>query len=241
MTAPPYRDFYYPLNVFMHILTQDEGGLAALHYGFFDDDDEPLRDAQERATSMLLQRLPRPPARILDAGCGLGTTLSKLLACGYDAAGINPDEKQIAMSNVPIVAVRFEDLEPSHYDTIVFQESSQYINAIALFVKAREMTSHVIVFDEFANVAATSLHSYDAFVNAARANGFAITEDLDVSKRAVRTIDYLQPRFERHRASLVADLGVTNEQIDALIASGVENRARYASGTYTYRVMQFRR
>jgi len=240
MTAPPYRDIYYPLNVFMHILTQDEGGVAALHYGFFDREDEPLRDAQERATSMLLERLPPPPARILDAGCGLGTTLSKLLACGYDAVGINPDEQQIAMAKVPIVCARFEDTEPSHFDAIVFQESSQYIDSTALFAKAREMTSHVIVFDEFAaNVA--PLHSYEAFIDAAQANGFSIVEDLDVSQRAIRTIDYLQPRFERHRPSLLSDLGVTNEQIDALIAAGVANRARYASGTYTYRVMQFRR
>src|ERR1041384_6840219 len=101
MPAPPYRDIYYPLNVFMHILTQEEGGVAALHYGFFERtsvDDEPLRDAQERATSMLLARPPPPPARILDAGCGLGTTLAKLLARGYDAIGINPDAKQIAMA-----------------------------------------------------------------------------------------------------------------------------------------------
>jgi len=245
MTAPPYRDIYYPLNVFMHILTQDEGGVAALHYGFFDREDEPLRDAQERATSMLLQRLPPPPARILDAGCGLGTTLSKLLACGYDAIGINPDEQQIAMANVPIIRTRFEDVEPSPFDAIVFQESSQYIDSAALFAKAREMTSHVIVFDEFGMngraEARPTLHSYEAFVDAARANGFSIVEDLDVSHRAMRTIDYLQPRFDRHRPSLVSGLGVTNEQIDALIAAGVANRARYASGTYTYRVMQFRR
>jgi len=239
----------------MHILTQEGGDVAALHYGFFEHEHEPLGDAQERATSMLLERLPIPPARILDAGCGLGTTLAKLLARGYDAIGINPDAKQIAMAQVPIVCARFEDLEPSTFDAIVFQESSQYIDANALFAKAREMTSHVIVFDEFAmHVApppsaeraaggggATLLHSYDAFVEAARTNGFAIAEDLDVSQRATPSIDYFQPRFERYRKSLIADLGVTNEQIDALIQSGVENRARYASGAYTYRVMQFRR
>ena len=224
----------------MHILTQEEGEVAALHYGFFERDDEPLRDAQNRATSLLLERLPSPPARILDAGCGLGTTLAKLIARGYDATGINPDSKQIAMSPVPIRCARFEDLEPSHFDAIVFQESSQYIDATALFEKAREMTSHVVVFDEFAMQPAP-LHSYGAFVDAARVNGFTIVEDVDVSKRATPSIDYFQPRFERYRKSLIEDLRVTNEQIDALIRNGVANRARYASGAYTYRVMQFRR
>ena len=31
-----YRDFYYPLNVFMHILTHEEGAVRYLHYGLFD-------------------------------------------------------------------------------------------------------------------------------------------------------------------------------------------------------------
>ena len=57
----PYRDFYYPLNVFMHILTAEEGGVEYLHYGLFEREDEPIGDAQERSTRMLLDRLPPRP------------------------------------------------------------------------------------------------------------------------------------------------------------------------------------
>ena len=35
----PYRDFYYPLNVFMHILTHEEGGVDYLHYALFENED----------------------------------------------------------------------------------------------------------------------------------------------------------------------------------------------------------
>jgi SAM-dependent methyltransferase len=242
MAALPYRDILYPLNVFMHILTHEEGSVAALHYGFFERDGELMRDAQKRATEMLLARLPPPPARLLDAGCGLGTTLARLLALGYDAEGITPDAQQIAMMAVhlPVRCSRFEDLASSRYDAILFQESSQYIGSNALFEKAREMTSHVIVFDEFAMQSAP-LHSYDDFLRAASVNGFEVVEDLDVSEMAAPSIDYFQIRFERFRESLVAGVGVTNEQIDALIKGGVENRVRFASGAYAYRVMQFRR
>src|SRR5439155_10668522 len=44
----PYRDFYYTLNVFMHVLTLEEGGVEHLHYGLFERVDEPICAAQER-------------------------------------------------------------------------------------------------------------------------------------------------------------------------------------------------
>lgn len=243
MNGPlPYRDFLYPLNVFMHVLTHEEGSVAALHYGFFESEGETMRDAQERATRMLVERLPPAPARLLDAGCGLGTTLALLRKLGYDAEGVNPDAKQVATiaPDLPVRCARFEDLEPSRYDAILFQESSQYIDASALFAKAREMTSHVMVFDEFAMEAST-LHSYDAFLDAARENGFALVEEIDVSSKAAPTVDYFNTRFPRYRESLIRELGLTNEQIDDLIAGGVDYRQRYADGRYVYRVMQFRR
>ena len=65
-----YRDFYYPLNVFMHILMHEEGAVRYLHYGLFERDDDSIDVAQERSTELLLSRLPPPPARLLDVGVG---------------------------------------------------------------------------------------------------------------------------------------------------------------------------
>src|ERR1051325_6896741 len=116
MNGPlPYRDFYYPLNVFMHILTREEGRVDSLHYGLFDDPSESIAAAQERATGFLVSLLPPPPARILDAGAGLGTTLALLTRMGHHAVGITPDEKQIASIHarfgdaVHATCTRFED------------------------------------------------------------------------------------------------------------------------------------
>src|SRR5205823_5833786 len=104
-----YRDFYYPLNVFMHILTREEGGVRYLHYGLFEQPDESIDAAQERSTELLLSRLPPPPARLLDVGVGLGTTLARLRELGYDAEGITPDAKQAAMARVPVTVASFEE------------------------------------------------------------------------------------------------------------------------------------
>jgi cyclopropane fatty-acyl-phospholipid synthase-like methyltransferase len=246
MPVPSYSEFYYPLNVFMHILTHEEGAATYLHYGFFANADEPIAKAQERSTDALIARLPPPPARLLDAGTGLGTTLRKLQALGYRVTGITPDAKQVAAigDDVDVRCIAFEEMpQDEPFDAIVFQESSQYIDSEALFAKAAKLTHHVLVLDEFTlrHEEGASLHALDRFLAAARANGFELTEDLDVSAEAAPTIDYFSERFPRHRDALKAELGTTDAQIDSLIENGVRYRDFYARGIYGYRVMQFRR
>ena len=244
----PYRDFYYPLNVFMHILTHEEGDVPYLHYGLFESDQDSLPAAQERSTQLLLSRLPAPPARLLEAGIGLGTTLHRLTAMGYDAVGITPDEKQIAVvgqrygNAVDARCVAFENFPlPDRFDTVFFQESSQYIEASALFARARELTSHVIVLDEFALRPGGTLHGYEEFLAAAMQHGFDKTEELDLSKKAPPSIDYFTARLPRYRERLIEDLGLTSQQVDDLIESGRRYRELYDNGTYGYRLLQFRR
>lgn len=241
-----YRDFTYPLNVFMHILTHEEGSVAYLHYGLFEHPGEPLLAAQERSTELLLSRLPPPPARLLEAGIGLGTTLAKLADLGYDVTGITPDAQQIGMvrarhprANVQCIA--FEDFPPAPFDAVFFQESSQYIDSGALFARARELTSHVVVLDEFAMRDEGTLHRYDAFLAAAAEHGFDKTEDLDVSEKAPPTMDYFMSRIPRYRDRLIADLGLTGQQVDDLLESGRSYVDFYRRGVYAYRLLQFRR
>ncbi|HUR82073.1 MAG TPA: class I SAM-dependent methyltransferase [Thermoanaerobaculia bacterium] len=242
-----YRDFTYPLNVFMHILTHEEGEVAYLHYGLFERPDEPLLVAQERSTALLLSRLPPPPARLLEVGTGLGTTLAKLVARGYDVTGITPDASQIEIvrarhPHANVQCLRFEDFPPAErFEAVFFQESSQYIDSQALFAKARELTSHVIVLDELAMRDEGALHRYDAFLDAARANGFTIAEDLDVSEKAPPTMDYFMSRIPRYRDRLIEDLGLDSQQIDDLLASGRDYVDHYRRGVYAYRLLQFRR
>jgi SAM-dependent methyltransferase len=251
MAEPPYRDFYYPLNVFMHVLTLAEGDVSYLHYGFFEAEGETIAEAQERSTAMLLARLPPPPARLLDVGAGLGTTLRRLTALGYEVLGITPDDKQIAMIRdrhgdaVHTRCVRFEDLADSGgFDCVIFQESSQYIAAEALFAKAATLTSHLLVIDEFATAALDapgSLPPLPEFLDAAVRHGFTKSEEVDVSEKAPPTIDYFIDRLPIYRHRLIADLGLTDAQIEELIDSGRTYRDLYRRGVYTYRLLQFRK
>ncbi|MEO8383352.1 MAG: methyltransferase domain-containing protein [Acidobacteriota bacterium] len=250
---PLWREFTYPLNVFMHILTREAGSVSWLHYGLFDSADDSLAEAQERSTRLLFSRLPPAPARLLEVGIGLGTTLRRMIDAGYDAVGITPDEKQVALVRArdgdawPVHCVRFEDFRapgPDPYDVIVFQESSQYIDSEALFARAATLAPRIVVLDEFALRPIDeegALHSWDAFLEAAARHGFTVTEELDLSERAAPTMDYFTERIPASRDRLIADLSLSGQQVDELITSGSRYRARYADGTYGYRLVCFLR
>ncbi len=245
----PYAEFYYPLNVFMHILTHEEGDVAYLHYALFAHEGESIGAAQEHSTELLLERLPPPPASILEAGIGLATTLDRLTHMGYDVEGITPDEKQIAMvrarhgDRLRVHCAAFEAFDPGRtFDVVVFQESSQYIDSEALFARAKALTKRVIVLDEFAlrPLDTPGLHARAGFLDAAARHGFEVAEELDLSARAAPTIQYFIDRIPSYRERLIADLALTPEQVDELIVSGENYVARYTDGTYGYRLLDLR-
>jgi hypothetical protein len=233
----------------MHILTQEEGRVAYLHYGLFEREGESIGAAQERSTELLLSRLPPPPARLLEVGIGLGTTLARLTRLGYQAEGITPDAMQIAETRglygneVRLTQAAFESFEPgSRYEAVVFQESSQYIDSEALFAKAAALAPAVIVLDEFALQPLDTpgaLHSLRGFLDAASAHGFRLTEEVDLSAKAAPTMTYFKNHLPRFRRALIDDLGITDQQVDELIASGERYRTLYRNGAYGYRLLTF--
>ena len=217
-----------------------------LHYGLFEHPQDTLLLAQHRSTDLLLSRLPKPPCSVLDVGIGLGTTFVLLIALGYDAEGITPDEHQLAMvraryEGVPARLAAFETFDAGRvYDVIVFQESSQYIDSEALFARAAMLAPRIIVLDEFALKPLDeegALHSLDAFRAAALRHGYAIEEELDLTARAAPTMDYFTDRIPAYREQLIADLAITDEQVDHLVENGRRYRERYADGTYGYRLL----
>jgi len=103
------------------------------------------------------------------------------------------------------------------------------------------MAPRVLVLDEFALGDEGVLHRLDDFLDAAGRHGFAVTERLDLSTKAPPTIDYFIARLPRYRAALIEDLGLTDEQVDDLIASGAKYAAAYRAGVYGYLLLQFER
>jgi cyclopropane fatty-acyl-phospholipid synthase-like methyltransferase len=249
-----YREFPFPLNALMLVLQREEGRVDAMHYGLFEREGESIAAAQERSTALLLSRLPPPPRRLLEVGIGLGATLDRLLALGYEAEGITPDARQLAVARsrfgerLPAHAVGLEAFRTEkRYDAILFQESSQYIDSAELARRARELAAPgaaLLVLDEFALREVDrpdALPRLDRFLSCAAAEGFHAREELDLSLQAAPTVDYFLSRIPRHRAEIEVELGVEPAQLDGLLASGAVYRDLYRSGAYGYRLLVLER
>jgi SAM-dependent methyltransferase len=251
-----FRDFPFPLNVLLTVLELEEGSanVRSMHYGLFESPGESMAVAQERSTTLLLSRLPPPPARLLEVGIGLGTMLARLTGLGYAAEGITPDAVQAAAARkrfgeqIRVHTVPLEYFESTErFDAVFFQESSQYIESDTLFRKVRALgapDARVVVLDEFALEPVEkpgALHRLDRFLEAARREGFGLEEDLDISRQALPTIDWFLERIPRHPEALVGGLALSAGQLDALLASGREYRELYRRKVYGYRLLRFGR
>lgn len=250
---PRYQDFPFPLNALLHVLTREEADATAMHYGLFETPGESIEAAQERSTTLLLSRLPPAPCRLLEVGIGLGTTLARLSALGYDAEGITPDAVQAEAARarfgegLRIHTAMLEVFEaPTPYDVVIFQESSQYVDSAVLFARVRRLAkagASVVVLDEFSLGAVDVPHPLprlDGFLAAAEREGFRLEEEVDLSRQAAPTVDYFLERLPRHRESIREELAVTAEQLDGLLESGRAYRELYRSGGYGYRLLRFR-
>ena len=246
------RALPFPLNVLARVIEAREGRVNSLHYGLFDGAGGTLSEAQERSTGLVLTKLPRPPCSVLEVGIGLGGTLARLARAGYDAEGITPDAAQLAIarSRVGDLAIHAVPLEafasPRRFDAVLFQESSQYIDGGTLFRQVRGLVQPdgtVVVFDEFALRPVDepgALHRLDLFLEAAASHGFEKEEQIDYSRAAAPTIDYFLESIPKLRETLISDLSLDPAQLDALLESGREYRARYARGDYGYVLLRFR-
>lgn len=242
------RGFQFPLNVYGELLRLETGSIDYLHYGLFHPGESDVARAQRRHTDEILSRLPPAPASILDVGIGMGTTLAELLERGYEVAGLTPDSTQIAIArrkapSATLIETTFEAFTPERrYDLVLFQESSQYIDANVLFFQARRCCAPngaVLISDEFSVGDVGGLQSLDYVLTSAEKHGLRLCENTDLTAAAAATVDYLLDAAERRREELEANLDLGPDVIDSLRTSNLHYRQQYAGGHYQYRCLKF--
>ena len=244
------KKFSFPLNIYAYLLATESGvgDVFNLHFGWFDHSSEPIAQAQERATRELLAWLPATPARIMEVGSGVGTTLALLRERGYEVSGITPDGSQIDFmrdrygKDFPVEQVRFEDvaLPANQFDGILFQESAQYIALVPLFAQVSKLLKpggKLVIGDEVllgGTESGESLHSLVELKSMAAEHGFLLQQSKDQSARAAPTVALMLEASGRHREELRQALEVTDQEIDALDESNRNYQRKYASGKYGY-------
>lgn len=253
---PEYAPLSFPLNVFAHCLAEELGRVDYLHYGLFEQPDDPPDTAQQRSTALVLARQPaQKPADILEIGPGLGTTARALTEAGHRVVALTPDAAQIALARerapeAEFHVVRCEDYRPDRaFDWILLQESAQYIDSLDLFQRAHawlKADGQVLILDEFAldrreGDPAGGLPLLSTVLAQAQRCGLALVEKIDLSRQAAPTVDYLLRRIRALREALLGVLPVTNDLIEILIQSLEEYAVRYRDGRYGYVLLRFTR
>ena len=91
----------------------------------------------------VLSRLPAPPCRVLDVGCGTGVFLEKAAAAGFDVAGLDSSPEMVSVASrrlepARVRVGRMQDLaEREAYDAVV--SLSWSFNYVSSFGEAREV------------------------------------------------------------------------------------------------------
>ncbi len=246
----------FPLNVYAAMLVWSEGRVDYLHYGLFNSVDEPIWQAQERASQRLWAQMP-PPCSVLEVGIGLGHTLARLGQRGYQAMGITPEAAQAAYAqaeqggNLSISISMLEDFAPPgpRFDLMLLQESAQYIQPLALFEAADRLLNSeratLLVMDEFALTRASDadfgLHLLPHFKALAQRFGWQLAHEEDVTAAALLTLDVLQTLTQRYASRLRQELGLGDAELAGLDASNARYAHNYKTGVTGYRVLRFER
>jgi len=124
--------------------------------------------------AFVLSRLPKPPCRILDVGCGTGVFLEKAIALGFDAVGLDASEEMVSIASQRVGKKRVhlrrmqEITEGASYDGII--SLSWSFNYVSSFDEAREVLNH------FFNALRPRGHLILQIVHAPNASG-ALNED----------------------------------------------------------------
>ena len=93
--------------------------------------------------AFVLSRLPKPPGRILDVGCGTGVFLEKAVAAGFDATGLDASAEMVSIASGRVGPdrvrqARMQDLAESEvYDAII--SLSWSFNYVTSFLEAEEV------------------------------------------------------------------------------------------------------
>lgn len=249
--------FDFPLNVYAAMLEWEEGCVDHLHFGLFEQADEPALKAQERASDRLWAAMP-PACRVLEVGVGLATTLRRLQQRGYAATGITPDAAQVAAAlerqggGLDIRCTTLQALQPpdgAPYELMLLEQSAQYIEPMDLFEAAdRLLTGEhatLLLIDEFAlrrdSEDDYGLHKLQHFKDLAQRYGWRLSLEQDCSAQAAVSVQRLLDLLARYRRRLQSELALDDATLDELQSSLLRYRDLFSRGVYGYVLLRMER
>ena len=179
-------------------------GLEHLHYGLWDGDPatlDGLKAAQERYTDHLIGLIDPDVRRVLDCGCGIGSTALKLRAAGFEVEGLTPDpdqrERFEARTGLTCHRARFQDFRADRpYDLVLMSESCGYIPLDGIFPAlarvaggGRWLLADLFTHYKDGSELTKSGHLLEDFLARCGAAGLERVYQEDITERVIPTLD----------------------------------------------------
>ncbi len=254
-----WKTLEFPYCYFAHAI-DPQGDVDHFHYGVWEQGTRGIKEAQENMTRLLLSLIPGGITRILDVGCGLGTTAVTLARTGgCTVVGISPDRRLMELArlrhgdpdNPRFVTASLDRYSCDRpFDLILFQESVQYIPVVELFSKCRVLVrpgGYLLMGDEFVcrqRNEFPALPVKGELMAASRRAGFRLVLNRDITRQILPTLDFglgvldrkaeLLEAFRTHRPKVA-------EELDELDRGWRTYHRLYGAGEITYEVLLFRR
>lgn len=217
-----------PFGFYHHLSGADD-----LHFGYWPDEKQgiSLSEAQHALTGLLVDLFPKPPARVLDVGCGLGATAERLHQAGYHVVAIAPSDELIAVAKKrhpgpEYLTCGFLDDHtrlnpPDRYDVVLFQESLQYFpQLIQVFQKAKTLLApkgRLILCDEVSYSPETrrksAVHLATDIEQSLGEVGFCVRQHRRIGLQVQRTCHEVLKLFEAKQVSLIETFGTAAKEL----------------------------
>lgn len=238
----------------------DPGGdVDHFHYGLWEEGTDDIKTAQARMTDLVVSLIPSGAGRILDAGCGLGTTSFMLAQRGCTVVGISPDQHLMAQARlrygggenprfITTSLERFDAEKP--FDLILFQESAQYIPVRELFSMCQALLDaggHLLISDEVVYRRRTGfpfLPVRSELLEASRAMGFRLVSNRVITPLVFPTFEFSRRVLDRKHEIIKAFAPYRPkvvEELDELDRGWKTYHHLYATGEIGYEIFLFRR
>lgn len=254
-----WKELEFPYCYFAHAI-DPRGDVDHFHYGVWEQGTRGIKEAQENMTRLLLSLIPGGITRILDVGCGLGTTAVALARTGgYTVEAISPDRRLMELArlkhgdpeNPRFVTASLDQYSCDRpFDLILFQESVQYIPVVELFSKCRTLVrpgGYLLMGDEFVYRQRNEFPALPVkgeLAAASRQAGFMLLLNRDITRQILPTLDFGLGVLDRKDELLEAFRAYrpkVAEELDELDRGWRTYHRLYGAGEIKYEALMFRR
>ncbi len=253
------QDLPDPFN-FYSLITE----AGHLHFGLWSAEfpDATLHEAQENMFMQLFSYFPKPPAAVLDVGCGFGVSAHALSRKGYEVTGIAPSKALIdcaverfadERTNFQVAGFLDDSAEfcSRQYDIIFFQESLQYFPSLAdVFRRTRTLLQPggmVIIGDEIRCDESlkdqTAVHSHNEVLIALHENGLRLVRHRRIGSEVKKTCDYVVNAFGNNFDAIVSAVHQPDaaERLCHFLDGWKAQKEWYADGRIGYEIFVLRK